>query len=100
MLHLKRVLTPFAWERCHITGEYITYGDYYYFDDEDGLIVKASVYHEMKRRKREEEWDWTRYKNAESEREYQEVCREKEREYLTEHLLERKVDKGAFTPYA
>ena len=100
MLHLRRQLQPFAWERCHISKEYITYGDYYYFDDEDGLIVKASVYNEMKRRKREEEWDYTRLHNALSEREYTEMCREKERQFLTNHLLDRKVDKGAYTPNA
>ena len=91
-------MTPFAWERCHISGKYITYGDYYYIDDEDGLIVAASVYHDMKRQKKLDEWDWTRYNNAKSEREYEEMCREKEKEYLTAHLLERKVDKGAYTP--
>ena len=97
MLHLMRQMQPFAWERCHLTGAYILYGDYYYYDDEDGLVVKASVYHDMKKRKREEEWDYTRYNNAVSEREYKEMCRAKEKEFLMQGLLERKVDKGAYS---
>ncbi len=96
MLHLRRQMQPFAWERCHITGQYITYGDYYYYDDEDGLIVAASVYHDMKRKKKINEWDWSDYRQAVSEREYEHICREKERAFLAQHLLDRKVDKGVY----
>ena len=97
MLHLKRVTQPFEWERCKISKEYIRYGDYYYYDDTDGLIVKADVYNKLKRAKQEEEFDYSRLNQANSEREYDEIMREKEREYLTATLFDRTVDKGAFT---
>ena len=96
MLHLRRVVNPFEWERCKISKEYILPGDYYYIDDEDGLIVKASVYHKMKWDKKVSEWDWTKYNEGLSEHEYAEMMREKEREYLTAGLLNREVDRGGY----
>ncbi len=97
MLHLRRMVQPFAWERCKISKEYILPGDYYYWDDEDGLVVKASVYHKLKWEKKVNEWDWASYYDGLSEREYEEMMREKEREYLTQGLLDRKVDKGGYS---
>ena len=96
MLHLKRIVNPYEWERCKISKEYITYGDYYYVDDEDGLVIKKSVYDRLKKQKKYEEFDYSRLNNAQSEREYEQVMREKEREFLTDSIFERKVNKGVF----
>lgn len=38
-LHLKQVTQPYAWERDHITGDYIPYGHFYYEDETSGFIV-------------------------------------------------------------
>lgn len=37
-LHLKRITDPYFCCHCDITRKLITYGDYYYEDDEDGFI--------------------------------------------------------------
>ena len=91
MLHLKRVTQPYEWERCHITGKYIVFGDYYYWDDEDELVVAADVYHNMQKEKREAEWDYSRLNQAQSEAEYSQILKEKTRDYLASTLLDRKV---------
>ena len=44
MLHLKRITHDYEFMRCHISDELIAYGDWYYEDDEAGLIVKFTVY--------------------------------------------------------
>ena len=54
MLRLKRVVHFNEFLKCKVSGEIISYGDYYYEDDEDGLIVKASVYKQLQREKQRE----------------------------------------------
>ena len=39
MLYLKRIVNDYEFLKCGISNELIAYGDYYYEDDEDGLIV-------------------------------------------------------------
>lgn len=91
MLHLKRVQYFTDFMRCKISGEIISHGDYYYEDDEDGLIVKATVYREMLDEKRNNEFDYSKLQKAETQREYQEALKEYERQFLSQTLLDRKV---------
>lgn len=97
MLHWYRVTNQFEWERCHITNEYITFGEYYLKDDTDGLIIKASVYAKLKRQHKEETWDYSKLENAQSEREYTQLMRQAEQDFLTEGLFDRKIEKGGYT---
>ena len=99
MLHLKRITSPHEWIRCKISKEIMVIGDYYYEDDEDGLIVKATVYKEMMNEKREREFDYSKLEKAQSEQEYRNYLKEYEREFLTQDLVERKVfhkEKGGY----
>ena len=91
MLHLKRVVHDYEFMKCKISGELIGYGDYYYEDDEDGLIVKARVYHEIMDQKKREAFDYSKLRNAQSEREYAALLRSAERDLLEGTLAERKV---------
>ena len=91
MLHLKRVQYFNEFLRWDVSGEVIGYEDYYYEDDEDGLIVKATVYKELERRKKEAEFDYAKLQAAESQRDYQEKLRQYEKEFLAKTLLDRKV---------
>ena len=91
MLHLKRVVHFNEFIKCDISGDIIAYGDYYYEDDEDGLIVKASVYGEMKREKKMEEFGYEKLEKAESQHEYRQALREYERQYLAQGLFDRKI---------
>ena len=77
--------------KCHISQELIGPGEYYYQDDEDGLIVKATIYHDMLREKRESEFDYSRLNNAENQREYEEILKEYQRSLNASTLLDRKV---------
>ena len=91
MLHLKRVTQRYEFIKCKISGKIMTYGDWYYEDDDDGLIVDAIVYKDMERKQREEDWDYSRIQLAENEREYREKLREMQRKHLQETLLNREV---------
>ena len=92
MLHLKQVTQPFTWERDHITGEYIKYGEFYYWDDEDNFVVSLKTYRKLKLAKKQAEWDYSRLENAESQREYEEAIKEQTRAYKYETLFDRKVE--------
>lgn len=92
MLHLKQVTQPFAWERDHITGEYIKYGQFYYWDDDDNFVVSRKTYMKFKDMKKREEWDYSRLQNAASQYEYEQALKEQVREFQMETLLDRKVE--------
>lgn len=93
MLHLRRIVSPYEWERDHITGDYITFGEFYYYDDDDGLVISKKTYDKFKDQKRRETWDYSRLENAQSQREYEEILKQKERDFLANTLLERQVEK-------
>jgi hypothetical protein len=57
MLWLKYNDMPNQLLKCDITKEFIYPGDFYYEDDEDGLIVKAKSYLTLLERKRRLEYD-------------------------------------------
>ena len=92
MLHLKQVTQPFAWERDHLTGDYIKAGEFYYWDDDDGPVVSLKTYRKFKEAKRLEDWDYSRLENAESQYEYEQAIKEQTRQYNLETLLDRKVE--------
>lgn len=92
MLHLKQVTQPFTWERDHITGDYIKYGEFFYWDDDDNFVVSLKTYHRLKLAKKQAEWDYSRLENAMSQREYEEAIKEQTRAFNTESLFQRKVE--------
>ena len=91
MLFLKRNLNFNQLYKCDISEELIGPGDYYYEDDQDGFIVKAEVYKELKNRKKEEEWDYSILNQAENELEYKRMLKETTMNMLASTLFERKV---------
>lgn len=97
MLHLCQVDQPYSWERCHISKKYIHYGDFYYYDDEDGLIIALDVYNKMKLEEKRKNWDFSKLKQAANEREYEQMMREKTRAFLAQDVLKRQVNKGVYT---
>lgn len=92
MLHLKQVTQPFTWERDHITGDYIKYGEFFYWDDDDNFVVSLKTYMKFKDMKKREEWDYSRLQNAASQYEYEQALKEQVREFQMETLLDRKVE--------
>lgn len=97
MLVLKRVQYFNDFIRCQVTKEILTYGHFYYEDDEDGFIVGAVTYRAIKDQKRFEEFDYSRLEKASSQREYEQLLKEYETNFLTKTVLERKVQhKGAY----
>lgn len=91
MLHLKRVIYDYEYMKCKISGELIGYGDFYYEDDEDGLIVKARVYNEIMDQRKKDMFDYSKLEKARSEKEYQDMLKKAEKELLTQTLFERKI---------
>ena len=91
MLYLKRITRFNEFLRCHVSDQIMMYGDFYYEDDEDGLIVSAKYYHDLKKQKREDEWDYTELNNAESQKEYQERLHDAEKALFESEVLIRKI---------
>ncbi len=67
------------------------FGDFYYRDDTDGKIISARYYQSLKQQRREENWDYSLLNQAASQKEYQDMLREKEMELLSEEVLDRPV---------
>lgn len=91
MLHLKRVTNDYEFIKCKVSGELIGYGDYYYEDDEDGLIIKFTVYQRIKDKMKKDTFDYSLLEKAQSEKEYKEQLRKAERELLEATVLDRKI---------
>lgn len=94
MLFLKRNTHFNELYKCGVTEALIGPGEYYYEDDEDGLIVKATEYRRLLDQKKKDEFDYTKLNNATSQREYEEMLKQAERELFTQTLFEREVFKG------
>lgn len=90
MLHLKRVQYFTDFMKCSVSKEVIRHGDYYYEDDEDGVIIKATVYARMKKEKEEAEFDYSKLNQAESVRDYESALKQYEREFLEGTIFDRK----------
>ena len=91
MLHLKRIVYFNEFLRCKVSDQIMMYGDFYYEDDEDGLIVSAKYYNDLKKKRKEEQFDYTELNNAKSQKEYQDQLRQAERELFESTILDRKV---------
>lgn len=91
MLILKRLVEPYEVRRCDISNEYIVQGDFYYEDDQDGTIVKATVYKKMQKEARDATFDYTLLNQAKSEKEYAQALRKAEKEFLMSTILDRPV---------
>ena len=94
ILILKRNTHFNEFYRCGISGELITYGDWYYEDDEDHLIVKAEIYKQIKDKYREDTFDYSYLNTLQSEEEYRQKIKEMTRVNNYASLLSRKVYKG------
>lgn len=101
MLYLKRIIYPYEILKCRLSKQLITYGDYYYEDDEDGLIVKAEYYGELLKKRQEDPnfYDYSGYnlglqKMAEYESQYA-----AETTYLNQTMFNRLVAKGGKPTY-
>ena len=89
-LHLKRITWPYECFKCDVTKKILSYGDYYYEDDVDGLIVDAEYYHDKKMAdKLEKAQDDFRY--ALNPEEYRLKMRQAERDFMEMTLLDREV---------
>lgn len=89
-LMLKRITNPYEAVKCSITKEWIMYPDYYYEDDQDGLIVSYDYYCEEKKRRKLEKAEKD-VNLATSAVEYKVLLKEKEREFLEKTLFERPI---------
>lgn len=97
-LVLKRITDPYYCVKCDITRKIIHYGNFYYEDDEDGLIVDAEYYHDRKMQQQFEEAMMNpELMVGQDVISYQTMMRQKEREFLDKGLLDRPV---AGKPYA
>lgn len=94
MLILKRVQTFNECEKDMITGDLITWGEYYFEDSDDGFIIGRSTYYNLKRKYDEEKFDYSRLEKADNERIYKDELEKAEREYNTATLFERKIYRG------
>ena len=91
MLILNRVLEPYQILRCDYSGELIIRGEYYYKDTDDEYIIKASVYHEIKEKRKKETFDYSLLEKATSEAEYNEMLKLAEKEFLAAGILDREI---------
>lgn len=95
MLILNRMIHPFEVRKCQISGDLIVYGDFFYEDDEDGLVVKATVYKDMQKKARDDKFDYTLLNKAQNEKEYKQLMKKAEQEYFASTILDRPIlEKG------
>lgn len=78
MLVLKRIQYFNDFIRDTVDDRVIGYGEYYYEDTEDGTIISAEHYWELKKAQMEKEWDDSWFNAMESERDYKEKLRQAE----------------------
>lgn len=96
MLILKRMIHPYEVMKCKVSGEFIVYGDFYYEDDEDkNVVVKATVYKKMQQEARDAAFDYSLLAKAQNQKEYKELVKRAERDYLRATILDRPIfDQG------
>lgn len=95
MLILRRMIEPYEVRKCDMSGELIVYGDFYYEDDEDKTIVKATVYKKKQQEARDAAFDYTLLQQAQSDREYRDMVKRAQRDYLNATILDRPIfDQG------
>ena len=91
MLVLKRIQYFNECRTCRLTREPIVYGEYYYEDDEDGMVVKASAYRDLRDKYKEDTFDNSRLEYALSEEDYKQQLILAEQEFLNADLMSRKI---------
>lgn len=89
MLYLKRVQYFTDFMRDTIDDRIIGPGEYYYHDPDDGTIISAKHYWELKKAKMEAEWDDSYYNIMENEKDYREKLRQAEQKYNESSILNR-----------
>lgn len=95
MLFLKQVTQLYEVRKCGISNQFIQYGDFFYEDDEDGAIVKFEVYKKMQADAKAEMFDYTLLEKAKSDKEYNDMMKKAQRDYLHASILDRKIaEKG------
>ena len=93
MLYLKRNQYFNELYKCGISNEIIYPGEWYYEDDEDGLIVKATVYKRIRDEYNRKNFDYSKLEQLRSQEEYrQQLIRQMQKENYAS-LLDRKVYK-------
>lgn len=91
-LELKRITDPYYCVKCGITRKLIAYGEFYYEDDEDGLIVDYEYHHQRKMADKYEQALQNPELQAGADAiAYQTQMRAAERRYLDRGLLDRPV---------
>lgn len=97
MLQLKRMTVPYEVLKCSMTGKLIIYGDYYYEDDVDHVIISAIEYKRKQQEKKNEMFDYSLLEQAQSEKEYRQIMQRAQRDYLNATILDRPVyDQGHY----
>lgn len=91
MLWLKRNTNTYQLEKCDVSGELIYPGDYYYQDDVDYIKIKATVYANIKKKEKENNWDYSKINNAHNEYEYRQAIKDATRQMLYDSVLNRKI---------
>lgn len=94
MWRLHQVDQPFTWERDHVTGDYIQYGEFYYKSDKTGAVISRKTYREAKEAERVKNWDYSRLNNAMSQREYREITRQQRQAMVAESILSEGVEEA------
>lgn len=88
MLQLKRITCPTDFMKCKASGEILMYGDFYYQDMNDpSIVIGARYYNNMKKQRKENQFDYTILNNAKSQKEYQDQLQKAEQEYLQSTML-------------
>lgn len=87
MLVLLQNTHPYQVERCHLSGEFIRYGDWYYLDTETDQKMLYEVYHLKKEQQRTEAFDYERLLTAQDQEAYREELKHYERQILEENIL-------------
>lgn len=86
-LHRMRYFNEFI--RDTVDDRIIGPGEYYYYDPDDGTIISAEHYWELKKKKMKDEWDDSYYENMLAERDYREKLRKAEQQYNKRSILNR-----------
>lgn len=91
MLWLKRVQYFNDVLICRATGDYITHGDYYYEDDEDGLIIKASAYRDLKDQHEQDYFDQSRLLGFQNRYDYEQAMWRATNDAFALDVVKRKI---------
>lgn len=83
---------PYQVERCHVSGEFIRYGDWYYLDTETNQKILYETYHTKKAQKQIETFNYDRLINAQDKESYKEELKRYEMQFLEETMLDKGED--------